>query len=1120
MGSDIDGWLIDLGLGKYRDVFAANEIALDDLPEITEDDLEELGLPIGPRRRALKAITELRDRQMASPTPDGPEALPHPRVGQDAERRQLTVLFCDLVGSTELSQQLDPEDLREVMRAYQSRVASEITGYGGHVAKFMGDAVIAYFGYPVAHEDDAARAIHSALSIVRAVRELARDTTGPLQVRIGIATGRVVVGDLIGEGAAQEEAVLGVTPNLAARLQAVAGPGRVVISEATKSLVGRRFVLAELASLDLKGLEGPVTAYEVSGERRFESRFEARSSDKVLPLIGREQELALLRERWRQARAGEGQMVFLSGEAGIGKSRITRALIDAVAGDDNIRVTYQCSPYHADSALHPAVRQLNMAARIQPEDTNQIGLDKLEALLSLAGESNAMATALIAELIGLDGEVRHGKLDLSPQQRRNRTLDALADQLVGLSRAKPVLFVVEDAHWIDATTLEFLDLCLDHVGDAPVFILVTARPTFTHGFGGHPNVTRLALNRLGRDHILAIAEGMTDGKVLPAELLDEIVARTDGVPLFVEELTKTLLESDGLTETDDAYVLEGSLSRLAIPATLHASLMARLDRLQPVKEVAQSAACIGRQFDFPLLPAISPLDDGALGEALDQLEGAELLFRRGVPPDARYTFKHALVRDTAYESLLLAKRRILHGRIARSLETDFAGRVEAEPELVAHHFVSAGDFERGIHYWQLAARRAVERSAHRDAVEHLTRALEVLPELPEDGERIRSEVELQARLGMAYTATKGQAAPEVESAFLRARELCRRVPDAYQLFAVLRGLWLCYQVGSRLDAAREIGHELLQLAQSRESSTYAVESYRALGQTALWRGDFAMARDHFEHGLELYDPAAHGENAMTYGQDPFVVSSCMAGAALWILGYPERADRLLRRAVEHADHLNHPYSRAVVGIVTTFVYALLRDVEQSRIEADRTIALATDYELPFFLAFATVYRGRALVLCGSLDDGMAEIRRGLDMPVPKTEAWWPFALVDSCLAAGRFEEAREALNDALAVVDRTGDRLVEAELRRLKGVLLLRCDEPSDREVDAERCFGQAISIARDQQAKSWELRAATSLATLWRDQGRRDTARDLLAPIHGWFREGFDTPDLKDAEALLLALE
>ncbi|MHA1571774.1 MAG: ATP-binding protein, partial [Alphaproteobacteria bacterium] len=780
MDGNIGQWLEGLGLGRYAGAFAENEITFDALPHLTQDDLKELGLPMGPRRIVSVAIG-----QLAGPAAPTSPVSAGKSSGQrvEAERRQLTVMFCDLVGSTALSTRLDPEEMRDIILNYQKAVTAAVNRFDGHVAKYMGDGVLAYFGFPAAHEDDAERAARAGLSIVQVMRGMRTPGGEPLMVRVGIATGLVVVGDLIGEGAAQEEAVVGDTPNLAARLQGFAEPGQVVIAESTRWLLADLFELKDLGHQALKGIAAPVTAFAVLAERVIESRFDARRSGQLGAIVGRDQELALLTERWRQAKTGEGQLVLLSGEAGIGKSRITRGLIDTVAAGEHIRISYQCSPYHADSALYPAIQQLNRAAGFTQEDTLETKLDKLERLLGQAATYPTDVAPIIATLLGLDGVARYGALALTPQQLRARTLSTLCDQLTGLADKRPVLFIVEDAHWIDPTTLEFLDQCLDRIAGAPILTLVTARPVFQHSFGGHPIVTRLTLNRLGHEQTAAIVAKITGVKTLPPELLAEITAKTDGIPLFVEELTKTVLESGALRVTDDAYVLDQPLDTLAIPSSLHDSLMARLDRMQPVKVVAQTAACIGREFDYDLMLAVLPPAD-ELDDALERLTSAELIFRRGIPPDASYMFKHALVRDAAYESLLKSMRQTLHGRILAALQ-----EAEALPEILALHAREAGLTDQAIKYYRLAAMQAVARPAFTEAIAYYRQALALIDTKTQQPELLQRELELQVRLGQAMLGGVGYAAEETTATFRRAREIVDLLGDTPQRFPVYYGSW-------------------------------------------------------------------------------------------------------------------------------------------------------------------------------------------------------------------------------------------------------------------------------------------------------------------------------------------
>ena len=759
-----------------------------------------------------------------------------------AERRQLTVMFADLAGSTALSTCLDPEDMRRVLHTYQNTVTGEIVRVGGHVAKLMGDGVLAYFGWPLAHEDDAERAVQAGLAIVVAVSRLSTPAGEPLAARVGIATGLVVVGDLVGEGAAREEAVIGETPNLAARLQETASPGAVVIADGTRRLLGELFELRELGPTWLKGFAQPVGRFQVLREHPAGSRFEARQSGRALPMVGRDQELALVLERWRQAVAGEGQAVLLVGEAGIGKSRLIQAALDTVAEGENIALRYQCSPHHTGTAMWPVIQQLGFAADFKPMDPETTKIDKLEALLRQGVEDISEAVPLIAVLLGIDANGRYPAQDLTPHQQRARTLAVLVEQLLGLARRRPVLMVVEDAHWIDPTTLELLGQALDQIVGARVLMLLTSRPDNQPSLGGHPHVTRLTLNRLGRSPTEAMVARLTGGISLPPEVLEEIAARTDGVPLFVEELTKAVLEAGTAG------------SGAAVPISLHASLMARLDRVPGVKEVAQVAACIGREFAYPLLAEVSSLPEPELRGALDRLAAAELVFRRGMPPEASYTFKHALVRDAAHESLLKTYRQELHARIVQALEECFPETVDTQPELLAQHCVEAGRTERAVDYWQRAGQQALARSAMAEAVAHLTRGLEVLKGLPHGRERQQRELGLQLALGRASIAAKGFAAPETGRAYARARELCSDLGDVSEIFPVLYGHSVFHFQRGELAKSHEVARELLRLAEERGDTAAQVTGLRMVGHALYQLGELVESRGHLEAALALYDP--------------------------------------------------------------------------------------------------------------------------------------------------------------------------------------------------------------------------------------------------------------------------
>jgi class 3 adenylate cyclase/predicted ATPase len=1090
---DITAWLQDLGLGRYEQVFRDNAIDADVLPELTDEHLKELGLPLGHRLKLLKAVAVLRQ----VPAPD------------QAERRQLTVVFADLVGSTALAAALDPEEMRDVLRAYQNTVAGEITRFEGHVAKYLGDGVLAYFGWPRAHEDDAERAVLAGLTIIEAVGRLSTPTEEFLAARVGIATGLVVVGDLVGEGAAREEMVVGETPNLAARLQAAATPGAVVIADGTRRLLGEVFELRELGATHLKGFAQPVSSFQVLGRHSMSSRFEAQQSGRAVPMVGRDQELALVLERWRQVGSGEGQAVLLVGEAGIGKSRLIHAILDAVAQSDQFVLRYQCSPHHTGTALWPVIQQIGYAASLEPADTDAVKLHKLEVLLRSGAQDISQAVPLVAALLGIDPGERYPAHDLTPHQQRARTLTALVEQLLGLAHQRPVLMVVEDVHWSDPTTLELLGQAIDQIAGARVLILLTSRPDNQPGFGGHPHVTRLTLNRLGRSPIEEIITHLGGRTNLSPEISTEIAARTDGVPLFVEELTKAVIEAGTVGP------------RAAVPVSLYASLMARLDRVPEVKEVAQVAACIGREFSYSLLAKVWLSSETELRAALDRLAAAELIFRRGTPPEASYAFKHALVRDATHESLLKAQRQKLHARIVQVLEEHFPETVTTEPELLAQYCLEAGLLERSVVYWYQAGQQAVARSAMKEAVAQLSAGLDTLRRLPEGAERDRRELDLQTTLGVALLAARGQGASETGRTYARARDLAERQGETQQQLRALYGLSAHHTTRGDFRASGEAAETLLRLAKAQGDEAGQAAGYRMLGVNAIIVGEFIDARAHLEAALAL--PAARDgwQAASRYAMDPWVVASGWLSWPLLLSGHPEQAWDRHRESLARARELAHPNTLAQV-LFTGCTFCQLGSDPRGVLErAEALSVLATEQGFPFWRGAAMAFEGWAFAREGRTEQGIERIGEGIAAYcATEAELWRPLFLGLSAEAhalEGRLARACQLLTEAVDQAERTGEHWFEAELYRLEGAVLIRSGTPD--LVAAESYLQKAVDLARSQRAKWWELRATTNLARLWSDQGRWAEAQGLLTPVCNWFSEGFDMPDLREARALLSAL-
>jgi TOMM system kinase/cyclase fusion protein len=1054
------------------------------------------------------------------------DRLPAEPPAPGAERRQLTVLFCDLVDSTALASQLDPEDWREVVRAYQDTCAKVIARYEGHVAQYLGDGLLVYFGYPLAHEDDAPRAVRAGLGMVEAMRQLnarlSQEHGVQLDVRLGIHTGQVVVGE-IGGGARHEQLALGGTPNVAARLQGIAAPNTLVISAATLPLLGGFFACQPLGTPLLKGLSQPLAVYRVLYESMARSRLEAIGSAGLTPLVGREQEVALLRERWSQVKDGLGQVVLLSGEAGIGKSRLVQVLTEQVAAEPRAWLTpCQCSPYYQNTALYPLIDLLeHVALRFEREEPPDQKRRKLEGFLVQYGLPLAEAVPLFAALLSLPLGADYAPLTVSPEQQKQQTLHALLTILLRIAAQQPVLFVIEDLHWVDPTTLELLSLLVDQGPTARILALFTYRPDFSPPWTGRSHLTQVTLTRLPPRQAAELSGRVAHRKTLPAEVVAQVVAKTDGVPLFVEELTKMVLESGLLQEREEGYALTGPLPPLAIPATLHDSLMARLDRLATVKALAQLGATLGREFAYDLLQAVSPWDEGTLQRGLQQLVAAEFLYQQGLPPEATYRFKHALIQDAAYQSLLRSTRQQHHQRIAQVLEARFPETAETQPELQAHHYTEAGIHAQALPYWQQAGQQAIERSANLEAIGHLTTGLEALKMLSDTPERTHQELTLHTALGVPLQATKGLGAPEVGQIYARARELCQQVEETPQLFPVLRGLWEFYELQGALQTARELGGQLLTLAQRLQAEELMLVAHNVLGDTLVWLGEFAVAREHLEQGIALYNPQQYRSHAFLYGYDSGVHGLSFGAWALWYLGYPDHALRRIHEALTLAQDLSHPFSLAFALAFAAWLHQLRREGQAAQERAEAAIALATDQGFPFWESWGTVLRGWAVAEQGQSAEGITQMRQGIaawratgaELQVP----YYLALLVEAYGRAGQAAEGLRVLAEALTAVHKTGERQHEAELHRLKGELLLTQDVPD--EPEAESCLRQAVNVARRQQAKSLELRAAKSLSRLWQQQGKRTEAHALLAPVYSWFTEGFDTADLREAKALLREL-
>jgi predicted ATPase/class 3 adenylate cyclase len=1114
-------WLRSLGLGQYEAAFRDNEIDETVLPSLTAEDLKDLGVSVvGHRRKLLDAIAALRtDAGAKAPSSDAATTSSTPTIFPEdrAERRQVTVVFSDLVGSTALSARMDPEDLREVISAYQKCVSDVVRRFGGFAAKYLGDGVLVYFGYPEAHEDDAERAVRAGLKLVAAVSDL--KTRAILQTRVGISTGLVVVGDLIGSGASQEQAIVGETPNLAARLQSIADPNSVVIAESTRKLVGNLFELENLGAKDLKGIAEPVRAWAALRPASVESRFEALHASGLTELVGREEELEILLRRWSKAKSGEGQVVLLSGEAGVGKSRLTAALLERVATEPHTRLRYFCSPQHTDSALHPIIGQMERAAGFGHDDTPQARLDKLDTLLAQTSTTPEDA-ALLAEMLSLPNDGRYPALALSPQQRRQRTLEALTTQMRALSRQNPVLMIFEDVHWTDPTSLEAFGRAVDRLRTLPVLLIVTFRPDFEPPWIGRPHVTALTVNRLAQRDIEAMIDNVVGNKLLPASIRQDIIERTDGIPLFVEEMTKAVLETG--SESVAAAAAAVPLPALAVPASLHASLMARLDRLGPPKEVAQIGSAIGREFSHALLAAVVRKPERELQSALDRLNQAGLLFRQGVPPHANYLFKHALVQDAAYGTMLRSRRQHLHGEIASTLEEAFPEIVETQPEILARHCAEAGLDEKAQKFWRTAGEQAVRRASNREAIGHFRQALALNEKLPPDIERSRTELAILSQLGPALMSVHGWSAPEVGVVFERAENLARQLENSVDLAPPLAGLWLFHTARGQLSRANEITNELFNVARTLDDPDILLQAHHCAWPIRWFRGEIGEAKAHTDAGLNLYDEARHARHRFLYlGHDPAVCALSITSILHWLLGYPTQGAQLERNAIDLARRLQHAPSLAHALWFVCQGQVVRNDPAAAMNTATELLTLSEEHGLSQVRAFALVYLGWAIGQTKDVAGGVQCLEEALavfkGLGLRSNQCLAICLLAETYFTGGRYESAMDQLNQAITTSSETGDRWCLPLIYMTHARLLQQTYANTDA---VEASLRRALEVAELQRAKGWELRAATSLARLWHDQGKRDEARDLLTPVYGWFTEGFDTRDLTEAKALLEELQ
>jgi class 3 adenylate cyclase/tetratricopeptide (TPR) repeat protein len=1106
-------WLASIGMSDYAERFHANAIDLSIIGELTEQDLKELEIPLGHRRKLLRAIADYQNPRSV--------AAPKASSADSAQRRQMTVMFCDLVGSTALSATMDPEDMRGVISAYQRCIVDIVGRHQGMIARYTGDGALIYFGYPQAHEDDAVQAVRTGLALIDEIPKLDIGIGTRLNVTVGIATGIVVVGDIAAtDSGVREHAVVGDTPNLASRLQSVAAPGSVAVCSNTHRLTNGYFEYRDLGAVTIKGWAESIRVWQPISSRQMESRFEAEHRARVLLPFGRDEQIELLMRRWQSAKNGEGRAVLLTGEPGIGKSHIALAL-DALLTEHHVTLYYFCSSHHTNSALSPFIWELERAAGFERGDPPATKWSKLEAWLTKYGPPAEHGIALLSNLLSLPPDVRYPLPAMSPQRQKDATLSALFVQLQQMAATQPVLIIFEDVHWIDPTSLDLLTLIVERLVDFRILLLITARPGFSPPWPGYAYVSTVSLTRLNRDDGAALVKRVTGGKALPDEVLQEILARTDGVPLFVEELTKAVLESGQLQEQRGQYVLGHPLPSLAIPTTLHASLMARLDRLASVREVAQIGAVIGREFSYELLSAVAALPKAKLDEALEQLVQAELIFRRGTIPLAVYSFKHALVRDAAYGGLLKTRRAQLHSALATVFEQKFRDVVETQPEILAHHLTEAGLAEKAVQYWLLAGKKAAQRSANLEAIAHLQKGLEAARAIAEDRERDRTELDIMMVMGPCLIATQGPAGSDSTAAFTHARALCERLGDPPEYLQVMFWFTTASVMRGQLPLAHETIAVLLDRAQAREDRPALLNAIRGNAMILMFMGKIVEAGEMIKRAFETFNGSSEDDRlaARAAGQDAGVADLALMSWTFWLLGQPDTAMNRIDAALQRADGIGHPHSLAYACYYASVLYALCGRPDIARMHAEKCLNLSEMHGFRQWHGLSRAIRGICTTMIDKssapLDDiaaALAEYRNaGYELGITALYV----LLCPVLLLHDHIDGALEILERGLAAVHDNSERIFECELYRLKASAL-RLTSSADAPAQSDAMLELALRKAKEQNAKSLELRISHDLAKSLLSHGKREQARDLLAPICDWFEEGEGTRDLREARALL----
>jgi class 3 adenylate cyclase/DNA-binding response OmpR family regulator len=1035
-----------------------------------------------------------------------------------AERRQLTIMQCAMSGPAFQSVQCDPEDLHRLLTAFHESCGAIIAEAGGVVAKLLNDGVLAYFGYPQADEHQAERAIRAARGLVQAPGRADVGQTNGIRARVAIATGLVLVGDLFGDSG--EQAALGEPASLAAGLVAHAASGTVLISATTRCLVGELFRCEEREPIALPGFSKAIAVWQVVGEGVAENRFEALHGRYVGALVGREEELALLLRRWDQAKAGEGQVVLLSGEAGIGKSRVLAALAERVGDEPQVRLRYQCSPHHVNDPFYPITSEIWHAAGFVSGEPAAARLDKLEAMIARSGLEAMDIAPFLASLLSIPFEGRYPLLEMAPGEQKERTIAALIALFEGLTKDAPLLVALEDAHWIDPTSLDVFGRLVDRRPNLRALLFVTFRPEFASPWVGRANVASLPLSRFGKRHTLALVDRVTRDKALPSEVLEQIVAKTDGVPLFVEELTEAVLGSGLLREENGAYVLVSALIPLAIPSTLQDSLMARLDRLAPVKEIAQIAAAIGREFSYRLLEAAAPIRGPALEGALGQLMAAELIHSRGSPPEATYVFKHALVQDAAYASLIRSRRRRIHADIARALVERFADQIDAAPDVIARHYTEAGLAEPAARYWLKAAELALSRSAPVEAENYIDSGLALLSRLTDGSGRQFLELSLRLARCNALLQVKGWAAPETVAALTVAKQLLDAGAGTdLQRFSVLFGLCFASSVAARMEPALALAREFVAVAERQDDTIYRLVGHRLVGMIQVMMGRNREALVSLQQCERYSDPVRQKKLSYRFGTDPGLAARCYKTLTLQFLGLNDQAARETEQVLAELPSHGHAFTVALCnGVLLPALELHFGDLEACERHSVELVTYCVEKKVEIWRSVGVLYYACVRATREPTKENIAALRTLLaakhSSGAYQLDSLLMAHLAQALLTAGEVTGAEAALKEAFVFVEQSGERYWLAELHRLEGQIALERPEPDHGRAGA--CFLQAIEVARRQEARMLELRAATDLARLWRDTGSNNDPRMLLEPILAAIEGGENKRDVRNARALL----